>query len=425
MNIPQVTIKESCVEATATHKTNEESEPAGLMGTFGQMLAREVTGESEEATQADAAEDAVTADGEEISDNVAQETAGSETAPAEAQGADVEEAEAICASLLAGQAIPVPGALLKDATAEAAGVSSESAGAAVLKGTPFTDMNPHNAVEANQMAASDTSTNPNVIIKETHENPNGVPANFGFAKPDTIAAQLADFVDTAELTDETVELATQRTAIKAIGNNDVPVQPDAVNSEEKQIVEAGKAAMVRRADGQSGGDKQMLSFDTASSVSETAEADVLVEQTTLRTLTENTVRGVRYLVSRNEKSVIVRLVPESLGELHIEVSQTEQGLQVRLVSTNQAVREVLNAEMPELRQALAQEGLDISKSQVLAEMNPDEGRQGQKQEFMNASDGPTSRNAEREAHAPHETGFERNGDQRERVLYDGALNVLI
>lgn len=80
------------------------------------------------------------------------------------------------------------------------------------------------------------------------------------------------------------------------------------------------------------------------------------------------VKNVRYLVSKGQQSVTVRLVPASLGELHVEVQNNGGELAVRLVSANPAVRDTLQSQAPLLKEALSKEGLHVNNLEIAASM---------------------------------------------------------
>ena len=92
------------------------------------------------------------------------------------------------------------------------------------------------------------------------------------------------------------------------------------------------------------------------------------ERVSLEVVRDFAVRSVRYLVTRGERTVTVRLVPESLGELHIEVTSVKEGLFVRLISANPAVRGFLGEGLDNLRAALAESGVEVADVLVTTDM---------------------------------------------------------
>ena len=85
-------------------------------------------------------------------------------------------------------------------------------------------------------------------------------------------------------------------------------------------------------------------------------------------LEEIAVRSVHYLVARGQKTVIVRLVPESLGELRLEVTTADGGVNVRLMSDNPAVRDALDGRLVGLRESLARNNIEVTRVEVVPDM---------------------------------------------------------
>jgi len=81
-------------------------------------------------------------------------------------------------------------------------------------------------------------------------------------------------------------------------------------------------------------------------------------------LAETVVRGVQYLATHEEQTLRVRLMPPSLGELHIEVVRQGQTMEVRLLTPHQGVRHALDAQLADLRTAFQREGIAVSQVQV-------------------------------------------------------------
>lgn len=107
---------------------------------------------------------------------------------------------------------------------------------------------------------------------------------------------------------------------------------------------------------------------------------------TLEKLPLQVIRGVRYLVEGGEHTLRIRLVPESLGEVRLEVTTSRDEISVRMASASPAVREVLQQHLPSLRDALAQDGAHVAKLSVSVDLNQshgpsDGGRHGSAQTF--------------------------------------------
>ncbi|NIA14318.1 MAG: hypothetical protein GWP08_09565 [Nitrospiraceae bacterium] len=100
------------------------------------------------------------------------------------------------------------------------------------------------------------------------------------------------------------------------------------------------------------------------------------ERATLGTLRQFTVRGIRYLTSRDGRTLTIKLVPASLGELHLEVASTRDGLYIRLVSAHSTVREVLGGELQNLRDVLVQSDLDIAGITIASELGTGQAQVG-------------------------------------------------
>lgn len=85
-------------------------------------------------------------------------------------------------------------------------------------------------------------------------------------------------------------------------------------------------------------------------------------------LQEVALRGVRYLVAKNEKTIAVHLVPPSLGELRIEVCMAADALHIKFFSANPAVRDALENHLQALRDAFAANNLDVKNISVASGM---------------------------------------------------------
>jgi len=148
-----------------------------------------------------------------------------------------------------------------------------------------------------------------------------------------------------------------------------------------------------------------------------------VEHPVLTTPHEIAIRSVRYLVSHGEKTITVRLVPPSLGELQLEVSSVNDAYTVRLISPNPMVRDVLEGQVQGIREALARTGIELAQVAVLPALASHAG-------------GDYSRNSAPNfgaAHAPPPVAFSKAADRAgETVLsiksvapHEGILNVFV
>ena len=98
--------------------------------------------------------------------------------------------------------------------------------------------------------------------------------------------------------------------------------------------------------------------------SEAATASNSAARTESPDLKESVIQSVRYLASRGERSLSIRLKPDSLGELRVTVTTAQDRVQVQLFTGNAAVRESLEAQLPQLREGLTREGFDVMRLSV-------------------------------------------------------------
>jgi flagellar hook-length control protein FliK len=143
---------------------------------------------------------------------------------------------------------------------------------------------------------------------------------------------------------------------------------------------------------------------------------------TLENLPQQVIRGLRYLVESGEHTLRIRLVPESLGEVNLEVRSSRDEVSVRMASASPIVREVLQQHLPSLRESLAQDGVHVAKVSVSVDLNqshaPSEGgRHGFSQSY--AHRGPTPQ-LTHPAPKP-----ETSVTQSRAASHTGALNVYV
>ena len=178
-----------------------------------------------------------------------------------------------------------------------------------------------------------------------------------------------------------VELLTQlasRAVVQPRANSVVSQHGHAESGEEDATTSDWKTAGVEKTAAQSTDissssearlDVNMTATAASTKASELPAETSQPQSAELDTVSVQTVKHVRYLVSKGGKTVTVRLVPESLGELRMEVHSNGQDMTVRLVSSNPVVRDTLEAQTQGLRDALSREGIDVSRVEVSTSMN--------------------------------------------------------
>ncbi len=158
--------------------------------------------------------------------------------------------------------------------------------------------------------------------------------------------------------------------------------------------------------------------------SDTPAAPVAAEHISATMLQEVAVKGVRYLIGAQDKTIAVRLVPPSLGELHIEVTTTGDALRVRLFSANPVVREALESHLQALRDTFVANNIDVKNISVLSGM----AGQTSGHPFANPQFTDVTGNA-----VPHTmaaalrpaASAEKDVSMAYSPPHDGALNVLV
>ena len=137
-------------------------------------------------------------------------------------------------------------------------------------------------------------------------------------------------------------------------------------------------------------------------------------------LRDATVRSVQYLVGHGEQSLRVRLVPASLGELHVMVTTSDDGgLNVQLSSAHHAVRETLDGQLSGLRDALARDGIEVGRITVSPHMGTDTGSMpsGDRQPA-----GQPWRSGREDGEGYPHSG--EHGSRQRQFVHEGALDLL-
>lgn len=120
-------------------------------------------------------------------------------------------------------------------------------------------------------------------------------------------------------------------------------------------------------------DGAVLATRTTEVRSEHAQAStqrevVVIEKTTAQALPEQALRGARFLLNNAEQTIRIRLMPESLGEVRLEVVAAKGDVTVKLASANAAVREILQTHAPGLQHAIAQDNAGNVRVTVTADI---------------------------------------------------------
>ncbi len=157
---------------------------------------------------------------------------------------------------------------------------------------------------------------------------------------------------------------------------------------------------------------------------QTANTTAALERPTLQTLDAFTVKSVRYLAQQGGATISVRLIPESLGEMHIEVRSQGDDVSVRLVSANPVVRETLQTQLPGLRDALARDGLEVGQVEIASSTSQNAGQGSWNSQQAGPQDGPAripAYSAKSYAGPVHDT----MPALRRLPAHQGALNVFV
>ncbi len=137
-----------------------------------------------------------------------------------------------------------------------------------------------------------------------------------------------------------------------------------------------------------------------------------------------TVKHVRFLLDNDGQTVTVRLVPETLGEMRVEVHRQGDEITVRLISANPTVRQALEDQLAGLRQALSRPGAPVPEVQVAAHVE------------QNLSGGAEARHGQNHSGAPARPGWTgaltgeslnrgETESSRSAAASAGGLNLLV
>ena len=144
----------------------------------------------------------------------------------------------------------------------------------------------------------------------------------------------------------------------------------------------------------------------------------------VRDLGDFTVKTVRYLAGRNEEVVTVRLVPRSLGELHIAVRSTGQSIDIVMTAATHAAREALEAQLPGLREALVRPGGEVTSVTIQTSTAGDQAP-GHFGPGHSATSGHGARTAMNFTGGQSEPQADPRGSPRGSADHDGTLNMFV
>jgi flagellar hook-length control protein FliK len=145
----------------------------------------------------------------------------------------------------------------------------------------------------------------------------------------------------------------------------------------------------------------------------------------LEHLQTHTVKNVRYLMANGQRTVSVRLVPESLGEMRIEVHGNSGDVSVRLVSASPLVREALESQLAALRENFAKEGIRVEHIEVSPDLQRGMSQGGR---FNQQPDGAPQHRLPRQpawTGRPETIPAENAAEQQGSAAHRGALNLFV
>ncbi len=152
-------------------------------------------------------------------------------------------------------------------------------------------------------------------------------------------------------------------------------------------------------------------------------APALPGRTTIEALAHHTIRNVRHLVVNGERTISVRLEPQSLGQMQIEVHTSGMEVRIRLASQNPMVRDVLEAQVHILRDALARDGIDVVKVEIVPAMTTQSESAGQQSRGMQQQQEHNSASAKPSPAATAQATPKMKASEQRAAAHQGALDV--
>ncbi|MGM0702836.1 MAG: flagellar hook-length control protein FliK [Pseudomonadota bacterium] len=118
-----------------------------------------------------------------------------------------------------------------------------------------------------------------------------------------------------------------------------------------------------------------------------------------------------------EQHIEMRLHPAELGPLSVTLKMTEQGAQAQFLSAHAQVRQAIEQALPQLRDALAEQGIDLSETSV------GEQRQQESQTFAGNEGGHGQAGAELSTDGTAGDGMPASDGMASEVTLDGRVNL--
>ncbi len=157
--------------------------------------------------------------------------------------------------------------------------------------------------------------------------------------------------------------------------------------------------------------------------SEVVESHAPQQSAFSESMTQLAVKSVRYLVSEGERALRIRLVPESLGEVRVELVSVRDELHLRLVSGSASVREAMETGSDALRNALARDGVNLVRVTVTADGAPSQGHGSFAGRGPWADGQPGSRYAGSSAQTYRDPETASAGHAARAAYHEGKLSV--
>lgn len=89
--------------------------------------------------------------------------------------------------------------------------------------------------------------------------------------------------------------------------------------------------------------------------------------------------NIQLMLSKNLKSVDIRLDPPEMGKVHIRLNMNNDLANVQFTVTNQHAREMIEQSMPKLREMLSQQGVQLADTSVSQQNTGSQQQQAQQQ----------------------------------------------